>query len=63
MIDPMTGWFKIVQYNDEKAAKIANLVGKLWIYSHTRPTISMYNHRNEFLGQALKKKDLKRVWN
>ena len=26
MIDPMNGWFKIVQYNVKQAAKISNLV-------------------------------------
>ena len=26
MINPITGWFKITQYSDKKAMKIANLV-------------------------------------
>ena len=36
MIYPITGWFKIVQYNDRKAAKISNLLYQAWIciYPH-----------------------------
>ena len=31
MIDPVTGWFEIAQYDDEKAISIANLIGTTWL--------------------------------
>ena len=31
MIDPVTGWFEITQYNDKKAMKIAKLVETTWL--------------------------------
>ena len=31
MIDPVTGWFEITQYNDKKVMTIANLVETTWI--------------------------------
>ena len=41
MIDPMTGWFEIVQYNDNQAATIDILVEKAWLRIYPRPTIVM----------------------
>ena len=37
MIDPVTGWFEIMQYNDKIAIYIANLVENMWIYRYLRP--------------------------
>ena len=31
MINPATGWFKIVKYDDKKAAEIADLVEQMWL--------------------------------
>ena len=31
MIDPVTGLFEIMQYNDNKSMKIANLVETMWM--------------------------------
>ena len=31
MIDPITGWFEITQYNNKKAMTIANLVETMWL--------------------------------
>ena len=31
MIDPVTGWFEITQYNDKKGISILNLVETLWL--------------------------------
>ena len=31
MIDPVTGWFEIKQYNDKKTMMIADLVETTWL--------------------------------
>ena len=41
MIDPMTGWFEIVQYNDSQAATIDILLEKAWLRIYPKPTIIM----------------------
>ena len=37
MIDPVTEWFEITQYNDKRAISIANLVKNTWMYRYPRP--------------------------
>ena len=37
MIDPVTGWFEIVQYDDKTVITIANLVETTWLYRYSRP--------------------------
>ena len=37
MIDHVTGWFKVTQYNDKRAISMANLVETTWIYIYSRP--------------------------
>ena len=54
MIDPVTGWFEIVQYNDKQVTTIANLVEQAWPCRYLRPTIIMYGPGNEFLGHMFK---------
>ena len=41
MIDPITGWFEIVKYNDKQAATIEILVEKAWLLVYPRPTTVM----------------------
>ena len=53
MINPATGWFEIVQYNNKHAATIANLVEQTWLCSYPCPTIMTYDQGNKFLGHAL----------
>ena len=31
IIDPVTGWFEVTQYNDKKVTTIANLVKNMWL--------------------------------
>ena len=31
MIDPVTGWFEVIQYNDKKAMTVTNLVENMWL--------------------------------
>ena len=37
MIDPLTGWFEISEYDDKRAISIANLVETTWLYRYPRP--------------------------
>ena len=37
IIDPVTGWFEVVQYGDKRAINIANLVETTWLYIYPRP--------------------------
>ena len=55
MIDPATGWFKILQYNSKQEDKISNLVEQSWLCRYSRHTIIMYNSCNEFIGRAFRK--------
>ena len=47
MIDAVTGWFKIAQYEDKRAISIANLVETMWLSRYPRPKKShMTKERN-----------------
>ena len=37
MIDPVTGWFEITQYNDKKAITAVNLVETKWLVQYPFP--------------------------
>ena len=52
IIDPETGWFEILQYNDKHTATIENLVEKISLCLYILPMIITYNHGNEFPGHA-----------
>ena len=43
MIDPVTLWFQIAQYNDKRAILIANLVETTWLSRYPRPIEIMYD--------------------
>ena len=43
MIDPVKGWFKILQYNDNIAISITNLVETTLLTRYLRPTETGYN--------------------
>ena len=38
MIDPVTGWFEITDYNNKRVIAIANLVKTAWLSRYPRPT-------------------------
>ena len=42
MIDPIYGWFHIMQYNYKKAMTIANLVETTWLVRYPRPVDITY---------------------
>ena len=37
MIDPVIGWFEIVQYEDRRVISIENLVKTTWLSRYPRP--------------------------
>ena len=55
MIDPVTGWFQITQYDDKIAISVANLVETMWLTKYPRPTEIMYDQRSEFIGHEFRK--------
>mgnify|MGYP002063500018 FL=1 len=50
MIDPATGWFEIVEYNDKKSITIANLMEMTWLSRYPRPSLIQYDQGSEFIG-------------
>jgi len=54
MIDPATGWFEIVQYDDKRAITIANLVEQQWLTRYPRPSLITYDRGSEFIGHEFK---------
>ena len=43
MIDPVTVWFEIAQYNDKGAISIANLVETMWMFRYPIPIKIRYD--------------------
>ena len=37
MINPVTVWFKIFQYDDKRAISVSNLVETTWVTRYPRP--------------------------
>ena len=37
MIDPVTGWFKIKQYDDKKSITVSNIIEQEWLARYPRP--------------------------
>ena len=54
MINPVTGWFKVTQYNDKKFMTIANLVQTMWLSRYPWPSEITYARRSEFIGYEFK---------
>ena len=53
MINPVTGWFKIAQYEDKISISIANLVETIWLSRYPRPIEITYDQGKEFSGHEL----------
>ena len=49
MIDPVTGWFEVAQYNDKKAMTIADLAETTWLVQYPWPVEITYDQGGEFL--------------
>ena len=43
MIDPVTGWCKITEYNDKCAITVLNLVETMWLTIYIFPTKIRYD--------------------
>ena len=50
MIDPVTGWLEITQYDDKRAIPIANLVENKRLTVYPRPMKITYDQGPEFIG-------------
>ena len=54
MIDPVTGWSEVMQYNDKTAMEIANLVETTWLIRYPCPVEITYDRGGEFLSREFK---------
>ena len=59
MINPVTGWLEITQYNDKRSISIANLVKTTWLSRYPRPIEIMYEQWSEFIDHELIKSLIK----
>ena len=55
MIDYVTGWFKITQYDDKTAISIVNLFETTWLTRYPRSMEITYYQRSEFIGHDFRK--------
>ena len=60
MIDPVTGWSEITQYDDKRSISIANLVEITWLTRYPIPTDITYDQgskliSNEFIDSLIEK--------
>ena len=55
MIDPVTVWFEITQYDDKRAISIANLIETTWLTRYPRPMEFMYDQGSWFIGHEFRK--------
>ena len=49
MIDPVTGWFEVTQYDDKKSMMVSNLVETRWLSEDPWPSEITYDRGYEFL--------------
>ena len=54
MIDPATGWFKMAQIPDKKAAEIADISKKTWFSSYPLPQRIVFDRGTEFMAEFAK---------
>ena len=55
MIYPVTGWFKIMQYDNKRSISIANLVENMWLTRYPIPIDILYGQGSEFIGREFRK--------
>ena len=58
MVDPVTIWFEIEQYEDKREKLIANLVETTWMYRYPIPIEIMYDQGKEFIGHEFRKSQI-----
>ena len=54
MLNPVTIWFELTQYDYKKAIIIANLVENMGVDRYSWTTEIMYDRGSEFLGRKFK---------
>ena len=54
MINPVTGWFEVTQYNYKKAMMIENFVDTTWLSRYPWTSEITYGCGYEFLGHEFK---------
>ena len=55
MINPVTLWFEIAQYDDKREIYIVNLVETTWLSRYPRPIKITYDQGAEFIGREFRK--------
>ena len=55
MIDPVTGWFEIAQYENKRAISITNLVDTTWMSIYPRLIEINYDQGKEFICHEFRK--------
>ena len=54
MVEAVTRWFEVMQYRDNKAMTITNLVGTTWLVRYIWPVDITYDRGVEFFGHEFK---------
>ena len=54
MIDPITGWFEVVWYDDKIAITIANLVQTTCLLRYSRPVEITYDQGKEYISHEFR---------
>ena len=55
VINPITRWFEVVQYDDKRAITIADLVETMWMSRYPRPIEITYDQGKEFICREFRK--------
>ena len=55
MIDPVTIFFEIAQYEDKRAISITDLAETAWLSRYLRPIEITYEQGNKFIGPEFRK--------
>ena len=55
----VTGWFKIIQYDDKHAISIVKLVETTWLARYPQPMKIMYDQVSEFISHEFRNTRLK----
>ena len=55
MLDPVTGWFEVLRYDDKRAITIANLVETTWLSRYPRPIEIAYDQGKYLIGHEFRK--------
>ena len=62
MIDPVTGWLEITQYDNKRVISIMNLVENERLSRYPIPMEITYDQGSEFIGHELRKYPIEREY-